>query len=247
MDEIHPKPRNVYGSCLSNYANSGNDSFNTSNGIDATRTLRRKQSRAQSVEGSREKPCVDPAGVSGMVALTLSAGAGTGIKATRHPRFPSSTIVQPSTPIQYRSNTDMGIRDSISRLKEKLERRSTGRRRKPDDTGSGTDHGERVDPAGGLHDGREGASNVGEQQAFLRDWLPRPGKLESAPADREGGEGGVGGGEVGQNHSPLCPETEVVVGSGLSREGDGVDGGAVEQVCSPTIPPISHTGESDSM
>ena len=141
----------------------------------------------------------------------------------------------------------MGIRDSISRLKEKLERRSTGRRRKPDDTGSGTD-GEGVDPAGGVHDGGEGGSNVGEHQVHLGDQLPGPGKLEAAPDDREGGKGGVARGEAGQKHSHLRPGVEVSVGSGPSREGDSADWRTIEQVYpSPTVPPIPHSGESDGM
>jgi len=56
-----------------------------------------------------------------------------------------TTIAKPSARTQF----DMGIRDRVSRLKEKLELRSTGRRRKLDGTGSGTD-GEGLDPAGSL-------------------------------------------------------------------------------------------------
>ena len=141
----------------------------------------------------------------------------------------------------------MGIRDSLSRLKEKHKPGSPGRKRKRDDTGSGTD-GEGVGPVGGVHDGREGGSNVGKRQVHPRDQIPGPSKLEPAPDDREGGEGGVGGGEVSRKDLILRPGVEVAVGSGPSREGDGVDGGRVEQVYpSLTVPSIPRSGKSDGM
>jgi len=141
----------------------------------------------------------------------------------------------------------MGIRDSLSRLKERLEVKSTGRRRKPDSAGSGTD-GERVGSAGspprlvpyaivGGHDGAGGGSNTDERQVHLRDRFSQPGEPESTPNNREGGGADVGGGEVSQRHS--CPDIEVVVGSGPGQEVDGADGEKAERVHpSSSVPSI---------
>ena len=126
----------------------------------------------------------------------------------------------------------MGIRDSFSRLKEKLELRSTGRRRKPDDMGFGTDE-EGVGPAdslprpelyvaaGGVHGREGGRSNADGQQVHSTGWLPRPDKPESVLNEREvGGGAGVEGGEVSQSYSHPRTDVGVVVGGGSGRGGD---------------------------
>ena len=95
----------------------------------------------------------------------------------------------------------MGVRDSFSRLKEELKHRSTGRRRKPDGTVSGTD-GEGLDPTGSLlwpvpyvavggHDGGGGRSNTD-----------------------------IDGAEVNQRDSHLYTGVEVAMGN-VSSRGDG--------------------------
>ena len=84
----------------------------------------------------------------------------------------------------------MGIRDSLSRLKERLDPKSTRKGRKPDDTESVTD-GEGFDPAGSL---------------------PRPDEPRSASNKREGGRG-----EVIQRRSHLYTDVEVVAGTGSGR------------------------------
>ena len=150
----------------------------------------------------------------------------------------------------------MGIRDSFSRLKEKLDLKSTGRRRKPDGTGSGTDK-ERVgslprpEPcvvAGGGHDRAGGGSNADVRQVRPRDRLPRPDKPKSEPSDQEGG-GVVVGGDDTQRHSNLSLGVEVAVRSGPGREWNGADGGKIIQIYpSPSIPStIPHSTKSNSM
>ena len=106
----------------------------------------------------------------------------------------------------HRPNTDMDLRDSLSRLKKQLKHPLTGRKRKPDQT--------RVDAT------REGVHQAG---SFLR---PGP--------DGDGRE-------VGQGYLHMHPDVEV------AREGNGVNGGRVEQVYpSPSAPSIPHSGKPDS-
>ena len=151
----------------------------------------------------------------------------------------------------------MGIRDSFSRLKERFDPKSKGRKHKPDDTGSGTE-GEGVGPAGsfprpvpyvavgGIHGGGGGGSNADGREVRSRGQVPRPGEPEPVPSDREGRDGDVGGGEEKRSH--LRPDVEVVVGSRPGREGDGVDEGEVERVYpSPSMPLILHSGEADGV
>jgi len=86
---------------------------------------------------------------------------------------PSTAIAPPSHHHPHRSDTGMGIRDRFSRLKEKLEHKSTRKGRNPDGANSGTD-GEGIDSAssplrpvphvGGRHD--QGGS--GSDQASTR-------------------------------------------------------------------------------
>jgi len=143
----------------------------------------------------------------------------------------------------------MGIRDSFSRLKEKLELRSTGRRRKPDDTGPVTD-GDGVEAVGsprqvpdvvaGGHDGGGGRPNADGRQAHSRGRLSRPDTPESAPVEHGGGAD-IDGGEVRQSRSRLCTGFGVELGSSPIRESDGTDGEKVKQVYPPqsisSVPP----------
>ena len=153
----------------------------------------------------------------------------------------------------------MGIRDSLSRLKERFDPKSRGRRHKPDDTGSGTD-GEGVGPAdslsqpvphvavGGDHDGGVGGSNADGRQVRSRGQLPRPAEPEPAPSDRDGGERDVGGGEVPQEHSHSRPDVEVAVESGPDQKGHGPYEGKLERVYpSPSFPSIPHRVECGGM
>ena len=154
-------------------------------------------------------------------------------------------------------HTEMGIRDSFSRLKDKLELKSKGRRPKPDGTGSGTD-GEEAYPSGSLprpapsvavggHDGGGDGLNDDGPQVLSRDQLPRSAKPESAHDD-QGGGADLGGGGVSQKRSHLRPDVEVVVASGLGQEEDSADREKLEQAHpSPSVPLISHSGKLDGM
>ena len=145
----------------------------------------------------------------------------------------------------------MGIRDSFSKLKEKLELKSKGRKRKPDDTGSDIG-GEGADPAGSLpppvshvvaggHDRGGGRSNTDERPIHSRDKLLQSGNPESARDDRKEGGTDVSGEKVGQRHLNPRSDFEVAVGSELGREGDDTDGEKVERVHSSPL--ISYGGE----
>ena len=151
----------------------------------------------------------------------------------------------------------MGIRDSLSRLKERFDPKPKGRRHKLDDTGSGTD-GEGVGPArslprpvpyvavGGIHGGGGGGSNADGSEVHSRGQVPRPGETDPAPSDRERGEECISGGDEKCLHPR--PDVEVVVGSRPAREGGGIDGGETEQVYpSPSMPSIPYSGEADGM
>ena len=150
----------------------------------------------------------------------------------------------------------MGIRDLLSRLKDRPRVKSKGRKRKPDDTGSDID-GEGADPSGslsrpvsyvvtGVHDGGGGGSDADGRWVSSRDLLPQLGKPESAPNNREGGEADAGGGGIGQKDSHLGPDIKVVVGSGPTGEGDDADREKVESV-HPSLsnPLISQSGKLD--
>ena len=154
-----------------------------------------------------------------------------------------AAIAPPSHKHLHRHNTNMGIRDRVSRLKEKLDFGSTGRRRKPDGAGSGTDE-ERVHPVGSLprpipsviaggHDGGGGGSNPNTDQHLvrLRDRLSRPDTPDSAPGEQRG-RVGADEGEASQSQSHLRG-LGAAVGSDPVREGDCGDGEKVKQVYTP--------------
>ena len=163
-----------------------------------------------------------------------------------------------------RSDTDMDIRDSFSRLKKKLKHPLTGKKRKRDRAGADAG-GERVDPAGsssrpepsvvagGSHHQEDNRANTDERQANLTDQPPQPDEPESVPArgsegDQEGGDVDFDKRESNQVHPHPHSDVEVEVGSGPSGKGDGVDAEKVERVDpSPSAPPTSHDGEPDGM
>ena len=151
----------------------------------------------------------------------------------------------------------MGIRDRVSRLKEKLDLRSKGKRRKPDGAGSGTD-GEGAGPAGSLprpitdvvaggHDGGGDGSNADEHQVHSRDQPSRPDMPVSA-LNEQGGRADVDGEEVGLRHLCLGSGVAVAVGSGPGQEWNGADGEKVEQVYSPmSVSSIPRDGGYEGM
>jgi len=145
----------------------------------------------------------------------------------------------------------MGVRDSFSRLKEKLKSNSRGGKQKPDGPGSGTD-GEGVDPAGSLPlpapYAAAGGSNVDGRRVCSTDRLPQPGEPELVPSDQEGEEADIDEGEVSQQHSNLRQDVEAAVGSGPGREGSGTGGGEVKRSYpTSSIPPIPHSVKPDGM
>jgi len=136
-----------------------------------------------------------------------------GSKATRQTRVQPSLIAQPSAPTQHRPNSEMGLRDSFSRLKEKLKLKSRGRKPKPDDARSSTD-GEGVGSTSSLPlpvpYAMAGGSNVDGRQVRSTGRLPQLGKPEFVPNNQEGGPGrewdGTGMGEVKRGHpTPSIP------------------------------------------
>ena len=157
-----------------------------------------------------------------------------------------TAIAPPSAP----THTDMGIRDTFSRLKDKLDPGSKGKRRKQDGAGSGTD-GEGVGSAGSLprpgpsvaaggHSGGGERSNVDVHQVRLTSELPRSDELESRPGDKEGG-----GGDGSRRHSHLRPDVEATVGSGPGGGGSGTDdhGEGEQSYPRSSTPSTSHSGE----
>jgi hypothetical protein len=141
----------------------------------------------------------------------------------------------------------------FSKLKKKVKHRLAGGKHKPGRTGPDAG-GETIDAAGSLprpephvvvgggsDQGGSGANAVGEQ-VFPANQPLRPGEPVLAPGgggedDQGGGEAGVDGREGSQRRS---------VGSGPGRDGDGADGGTVEQVHpSPSTPPLVQSGNPD--
>jgi hypothetical protein len=133
----------------------------------------------------------------------------------------------------------------FSKLKKKVKHRLAGSKHRPDRTGTAAG-GERVDATGSLpqpgphvvasgdHDQEGGNANaVGEQVLPAnRPWRlsePEPVPGGESENDQEG-EADVDGREDSQKHS---------MGSGPGKEGNGADGGTVEQVNpSPSTPSI---------
>ena len=140
-----------------------------------------------------------------------------------------------------RSDTDMGIRDSFSRLKKKLKHPLTGIKRKSDKTGADSG-GERVDSAsslsqlepsvvtGGSHAKEDRGANADERQVGSTDQPPESVQTRGSEGDQEGGGVDLDRREASQAHPHPHFDVEVGVGSGPSRKGDGVDGEKVEQV-----------------
>ena len=147
------------------------------------------------------------------------------------------------------------IRASLSKMKKGFKHRLTGRKRKPDGTGTSAS-GEGTDSASSFpqpeshvvadesHTREVDRANAAEEQVFPTD-QPQPDGPESVPAregdnGREGGEADIDGGErTSQSHSNPHPDVEVAVGSGRGGELEGVGP-------SPSTPWISHGGKPDS-
>ena len=129
------------------------------------------------------------------------------------------------------------IRASLSRTKKKFKQRLTGRKRKPD--GTGTNPGEeRTDSTSSLPQPAphvvadkdytlegDGAKAAGEQ-VFSTDRTSQPDGSESVSArgddnSQEGGEADADGGEASQMHSYPHLDLEVAEGSGRSGELEG--------------------------
>lgn len=153
----------------------------------------------------------------------------------------------------------MGIRDSFSRLKKKLNH--LRRKQKPGRTAADVDE-EIVDPADPLArpephiivgDGEGHGGSGGGPQAYRTDGHPQPDKPELVPAsgsenDQRGGRADVHGREVGQMDSHRYPDVEVAVGSGPSREGVGADEENIKRVYpSSSTHPFPGSGKPNSM
>ena len=146
----------------------------------------------------------------------------------------------------------MGIRDSFSRLKEKLELKPTGGRRKLGDMGPSTG-GKGDGPAGSLPrpipnvavGGRDvGGSgfNIGGRRVRLAGLLLRP----PSPNNQEGERVDVDGAEVNQKHSHLCTDVEVAAGSLYSRW-DGADEEEDQFYSCSSAPSTPRSGSPDGV
>ena len=163
----------------------------------------------------------------------------------------------------HRLNTDMGFRDSFSRLKKKVKHRLTGRKPKPNEARANVG-GERVDStgsrpepephvvAGGSHDqGRQGPDVKGGQTLSMI-LLPQPDEPGSIPGrgsvdDQERRGADIGGGEVEQVYSHPRSDVEVVEGGGPAEGNDTIDGEKVERVGpSPSATSVLHYGKPNS-
>jgi hypothetical protein len=128
----------------------------------------------------------------------------------------------------------MDIREPFSKLKKKIKHRLTGSKHKPDKIGADAS-GERADGplprtephvvAGGGRDQEGSASNAVGEQVFSTNTPPQPDKPKPVPGDKsendqEEGDADDVGREGSQRNS---------MGSGPGREGNGADGGKVEQ------------------
>jgi len=123
------------------------------------------------------------------------------------------------------------IRHSLSKMKKKVEHRITGRKRKPNGTGTnpGGEGASLPGPEpqlveGESYDGEGDRAKVAEEPVSSMDQFFQS---ESVPArgDDNGQEGGgvdVDGEEAGQKHLHLHSDIEVAVGSGRSGEPEGI-------------------------
>jgi len=142
------------------------------------------------------------------------------------------------------------IRDSFSRTRKRLGYQLTGRKYKPDGTGTNPS-GESVDSTtslpqpdphvvAGESDDQEGAGvNAAGECVLSTDRHPQPDRSESVLAygsdnAQEGGEESVDGGGTSQVDSYSYPDVEVAVGSGHNGEPEEV------------YPSPSHGGRLDS-
>ena len=163
-----------------------------------------------------------------------------------------------------RSNADMGLRNTLSRLTKKLKHRLAGKR-KPERTGAGADVVERVDTINPLPQpepdttaveggqGGNGANADGRGTASTDRPLsdrdvdgPEPALAASRSGnDQDRGEADVEGREVSQgySHSHIDGEVAVGYGSGPRPEGNDIDGGEADQVHPPPSNPAIPRGE----
>ena len=163
----------------------------------------------------------------------------------------------------HRLNTDMGFRDSFSRLKRRVKHRLTGRKPKSNETRANVG-GERVDSAGsrpepephvvagGSHDQGGKGPDVKGGQTLSTIRLPQPDEPGSIPGhgsvdDQERRGADIGGGEVEQVYSHLRSDVEVVERGGPAKGNDTIDGEKVEPI-DPSLPATSvlHYGKPNS-
>ena len=149
----------------------------------------------------------------------------------------------------------MDLRKPLSKLKKKLERLQTGRKRKSDGTGvySGGECDSasslpRSDPhvvAGGGHSQEDDGAKADGWQVRSTNRLPRSHGSESDP---KRGETDVDGGGTSQIYSHPHSDAEVVVGGGPSREGGDADREKIESVHTPpSTPSVLPTGGPDGV
>jgi len=161
-----------------------------------------------------------------------------------------------------RSRTEMNIRRSFSRLKNKLERPNS--KRKPDRI-SANSGGERRDAAGSLsqpascvvvdggRDQEDKENDTDGQQIRSTDRPSATGVPEPVPAGRsnngqEGIEGGVHGGEVSQRYLHPHSDIRLAVGSGSGHKGNEAEGEQVGRVrSSPSTPSITLSRKPDGI
>ena len=165
----------------------------------------------------------------------------------------------PSHNYLHRSNTDMDVRDSFSRLKKKVKR--IGGKLKPNRAGADTD-GESIDPANPLPQpeshfvtgpGEGNGPDTDGRQACSTDRLPQPDEPETVVVSgsddgRGGGDAGVAGGRGSTECSHPHPDVEAGAGSDVGQVGDGTDGEGDEQFYScSSAPSTPRSMEPDGM
>lgn len=159
----------------------------------------------------------------------------------------------------YDDPTDMGLRDSFSRLKKRF--KHLVRKRKPGRTGINVG-GENINPANPLprpqphaeaDNGEGDGADTDGWQTYSTDRSLQPDGPERVPAggienDQEGGETDGDGREASPRYSHPDPDIEGGAGSGPSQEGNGANAEEGEQSYSRSpIPSNPGSREPDGM